>query len=69
MAGVHSGCFDGTQGAINNLHEIITELYSVGKEPNRETVEEIITGLEAMGNDIPPSEASRREYSNILIEE
>lgn len=60
---------DGTQVAVNNLHEIMVELYSVGKKPNRETVEEIIAGLEAMGNYIPPSEAVRREYRDILMEE
>ncbi len=44
-------------------------MYSVGKEPGRETMDEIIAGLEAMGNYIPPSEAIRREYRNILMEE
>ena len=61
--------FDGTQVAVNNLHEIMSELHSVGKEPNRETVDEIIAGLEAMGNYISPSEATRREYRNVLLEE
>jgi hypothetical protein len=61
--------FDGTQVAVNNLHEIMAELHSVGKEPNRETVDEIIAGLEALGNYIPPSEATRREYRNVLLEE
>jgi hypothetical protein len=61
--------FDGTQVAVSNLHEIMAELHSVGKEPNRETVDEIIAGLEAMGNYIPPSEATRREYRNILLTE
>jgi len=60
---------DGTQVAVNNLHEIMAELYSVGKEANKKTVEEIIAGLEAVGNYIPPSEAIRREYRNILMEE
>ena len=60
---------DGTQVAVNNLHEIMAELYSVGKEANKETVEEIIAGLEALGNYISSSEAIRREYRNILMEE
>jgi len=60
---------DGTQVAVNNLHEIMSELYSVGKEANKETVEEIIAGLEALGNYISSSEAIRREYRNILMEE
>jgi len=60
---------DGTQVAVNNLYEIMMELYSVGKEANRETVEEIIAGLEAMGNYISGSEVTRREYRNILLKE
>ncbi|MCX8021242.1 MAG: hypothetical protein N2745_00520 [Syntrophorhabdaceae bacterium] len=45
------------------------ELYSVGKKPTRETIDEIIAGLEAMGNYIPTSEVIRREYRNVLMEE
>ncbi len=60
---------DGTQVALNNLNEIMVELYSVGKEANRATMDEIIAGLEAMGNYIPPSETIRREYRNVLMEE
>jgi hypothetical protein len=47
----------------------MAELYSVGKKANRETVEEIIAGLEAMGNYIPISEVTRREYRNVLLKE
>ena len=36
---------------------------------NKETVEEIIAGLEAMGNYIPISEVTRREYRNALLKE
>lgn len=60
---------DGTQVALTNLHEIMAELYSVGKEANRETVEEIIAGLEAMGNYISDSEIVRREYRSVLLKE
>ena len=60
---------DGTQVAVNNLHEIMAELHSVGKKATKETVEEIIAGLEAMGNYIPPSEVTRREYRSILLKE
>jgi len=60
---------DGTQVAVSNLHEIMAELYSVGKKPNRETVEEIIAGLEAMGNYISTSEVVRREYRSVLMKE
>ena len=54
---------------MSNLHEVMAELYSVGKKPNRETVDEIIAGLEAMGNYISTSEVIRRQYRNILLKE
>ena len=60
---------DGTQVAVSNLHEIMSELHSVGKEPNRETIDEIIAGLEAMGNYISTSEIVRREYRSVLLKE
>ncbi|MCX7966591.1 MAG: hypothetical protein N2596_08205 [Syntrophorhabdaceae bacterium] len=60
---------DGTQIALSNLHEIMAELYSVGKRPTKETIDEIIAGLEAMGNYIPESEVIRREYRDILMKE
>jgi hypothetical protein len=44
----------------------MAELYSVGKKANKETVEEIIAGLEAMGTYIPISEIVRREYRHVL---
>jgi hypothetical protein len=47
----------------------MTELYSVGKKANKETVEEIIAGLEAMGTYISTSEVVRREYRNVLLKE
>lgn len=47
----------------------MAELYSLGKRPTRETVDEIIAGLEAMGNYIPDSELIRREYRDILMKE
>jgi hypothetical protein len=47
----------------------MAELYSVGKKANKETVEEIIAGLEAMGNYIPTSEVIRREYRNVILKE
>jgi hypothetical protein len=47
----------------------MAELYSVDKKPNKETMDEIIAGLEAMGNYIPTSEATRREYRNVLLKE
>lgn len=60
---------DGTKVTLINLHEIMMELYSVGKKPTRETVDEIIAGLEAMGNYIPNSEDARREYRTLLMKE
>ncbi len=60
---------DGTQIALSNLHEIMAELNSVGKKPNKETIDEIIAGLEAMGNYIPDSEVIRRDYRNVLMKE
>lgn len=47
----------------------MAELYSVGKKASRETVEEILAGLEAMGTYIPTSEDVRREYRNVLLKE
>jgi len=47
----------------------MAELYSVGKQANKETADEIIAGLEAMGTYIPTSEAVRREYRNVLLKE
>jgi hypothetical protein len=47
----------------------MTELYSVGKQANKETADEIIAGLEAMGTYISTSEVVRREYRNVLLKE
>ncbi|MGD9579415.1 MAG: hypothetical protein AB7Y74_14355 [Syntrophorhabdus sp.] len=47
----------------------MAELYSVGKQANKETADEIIAGLEAMGTYIPTSEVVRREYRNVLLKE
>lgn len=47
----------------------MAELYAVGKKPTRETIDEIIAGLEAMGNYIPESEVIRREYRDVLMKE
>ena len=47
----------------------MAELYSVGKQANKETADEIIAGLEAMGTYISTSEVVRREYRNVLLKE
>jgi hypothetical protein len=47
----------------------MAELHSVGKKANKDTVEEIIAGLEVMGNYISTSEVVRREYRSVLLKE
>jgi len=54
---------------VVNLHEIMAELYSVGKQANKETADEIIAGLEAMGTYISTSAVIRREYRHVLLKE
>ena len=47
----------------------MAELHFVGKKATKETVDEIIAGLEALGNYIPTSEVTRRDYRNVLQKE
>jgi len=47
----------------------MAELYSEGRDVNRETAEEIIKRLEALNNFIPQSELVRREYAYLLLKE
>jgi hypothetical protein len=47
----------------------MAEIYSVGKQANKETADEIIAGLEAMGTFIPTTETVRREYRHVLLKE
>ncbi|HOE17301.1 MAG TPA: hypothetical protein PLX02_12620 [Syntrophorhabdaceae bacterium] len=47
----------------------MAELYAVGRKANRRTADEIIAGLEAMGNYVPTSEVTRRDYRNVLLKE
>ena len=58
---------DGTKIRVTGLDEILAELYSEGRKPNRETVEEILDRLEKDNNYIPPS--ARREYRSVLLKE
>jgi hypothetical protein len=51
------------------LDEILADLYSEGRQANKETVEEIIKRLEALKNFIPSSHLTRREYAYILLKE
>jgi hypothetical protein len=58
---------DGTKIRVIGLNEILAELYSQGRQPNKETVEEILDRLEKNGNYIPPS--ARWEYRSVLLKE
>lgn len=54
---------------MNGLDEILTSLYSEGREENVETAREIIRRLEAQNNYIPSSDLIRREYEYVLRKE
>jgi hypothetical protein len=58
---------DGIQVRINGLDELLAELYSEGRQPNKETGEEILNRLDKNNNYIPPS--ARREYKSVLLKE
>ncbi len=58
---------DKTQVRINYLDEVLSEIYSESREPNRETAEEILDRLEKHNNYIPAS--ARREYRSALLKE
>jgi hypothetical protein len=56
---------DGTKIKIIGLDEIMAELHSKGRHPNKETAEEILDRLEKNNNYIPSS--ARREYKSVLL--
>ncbi len=60
---------DGTKIRVNGLNEVLADLYSEGRQANRETAEEIIRRLEAQKNFIPSSDRARREYAYVLLKE
>jgi hypothetical protein len=60
---------DGTQVRVIGLDEILADLYSEGRQANKETAEEITKRLEAQQNYIPSSELTRREYAYLLQKE
>ena len=60
---------DGIQIRVNGLDEILADLYSEGRQANKETVEEIINRLETMKNYIPSSDRARKEYAYVLLKE
>jgi len=60
---------DETQVRVIGLDEILADLYSEGRQPNKETAEEIINRLEAKKNYIPSSDRTRKEFSYVLLKE
>jgi len=58
---------DGTKIRFIGLDEILADLYSEGRPPNKETAEEILDRLEKHNNYIPPS--ARWEYKSALLKE
>ena len=58
---------DNTRVRVNGLNEILADLYSEGRQPNKETAEDILDRLEKNNNYIPPS--ARREYKSVLLKE
>ncbi len=60
---------DGTKVRVIGLDEILGELCSDGRQPNKETGEEILNRLEVKKNFIPSSDRARREYAYVLLEE
>jgi hypothetical protein len=58
---------DTTRVRVNGLNEILADLYSEGRKPDKETAEEILYRLEKNNNYIPPS--ARREYKSVLLKE
>ena len=57
---------DGSRTGVMGLDAILEAAYSEGRQPGRETAEEIVTRL-AVGNDVPPG--AREEYCNAAAEE
>jgi hypothetical protein len=47
----------------------MAELYSEGREANKEAAEEIIGKLETLNNYIPSSDRTRKEYAYVLLKE
>lgn len=60
---------DDTQVSVNGLDETMADLYSEGRQANRETAEAIIKRLEAMNNYVPSSDRIRKEYAYVLLKE
>ena len=60
---------DDAQVRVNGLDEILADLFAQGRQANQETAAEIINMLEAGKNYIPSSERTRKEYTDVLLEE
>ena len=60
---------DDTLIRVNGLNDILADLYSEGRQANKETAEEIINRLEAKKNYIPSSDRVRKEFSYVLLKE
>ena len=60
---------DGIKIRVNGLDEILADLYSEGRQPNKENAEEILDRLEAKKNYIPSSHSARKEYAYVLLKE
>jgi len=58
---------DGTKIRVIGLDDILADLYSQGRQPNKGTAEEILDRLEKHNNYIPAS--ARREYKSVLFKE
>jgi hypothetical protein len=58
---------DKTRVCVNGLDEILADLYSEGRKPNKDTAEGILDRLEKSNNYIPPS--ARREYKSAFLKE
>jgi hypothetical protein len=52
---------------VIGLDDILSDLFSKGRQPNKEIAEEILNRLEKNNNYIPPS--ARREYKSVLLKE
>ncbi len=58
---------DGTKARVNYLNEIMAELYAEGRQPSKETSEELLDRLEKHNNYVPSS--ARWEYKSALLKE
>ena len=60
---------DDTQVRVNGLNETMADLYSEGRQADKDIAAEIIKRLEALNNYVPSSDRTRKEYAYVLLEE